>query len=356
MQTKEKKILKREFIQAELNASKREQYIEDRLSPENFSFWFPKIKNCGMKVPESQFFIMPLDVFMGSIDKICDSKVPDTLIDWINQEVAPNVSAYGMFLKNGIFSNKFNFNNCLTTSATVAQNFIDIQYGSLLVGAGGLTELVLREYIHSDRKKTATIYNGLPLRVEARVFYDFDARKTLYTANYWDYNYVASNLYDRADAIIFNHVRPEIEKGFAEHSKAIEVEVCKRMASVTGLDGIWSVDVMVDEKGQYWLIDMARGFRSTYNEGLYDEAALEAYKSGRRLSDEPPFLSPELFVVPEMRVKTYDGETVVYRRQGKAVVKYVYGVEHANEQEKAVGSESSVFPIAPALPTVIVDA
>ena len=30
------------------------------------------------------------------------------------------------------------------------------------------------------------------------------------------------------------------------------------------LSGIWSVDILEDEQGEFWLIDMALGYRSAY--------------------------------------------------------------------------------------------
>lgn len=66
---------------------------------------------------------------------------------------------------------------------------------------------MVRKFIESSAGMTPCIYNGLPLRPEFRVFYDFDARKPIFTANYWDYDYVYPHLYHATDKIIFEHER-----------------------------------------------------------------------------------------------------------------------------------------------------
>ena len=59
--------------------------------------------------------------------------------------------------------------------------------------ADGYSEFVIRDLIKSSNTKL-TIYNGLPLNTEIRVFYDFDNKKVMYSHNYWDYDYCKNNL------------------------------------------------------------------------------------------------------------------------------------------------------------------
>ena len=76
---------------------------------------------------------------------------------------------------------------------------ININYAAMCCGAdmgGGCNELVVRERILHDARVTPCIYSGLPLRSEFRVFYDFDLKKVLFTANYWEYDYIYEHLYD----------------------------------------------------------------------------------------------------------------------------------------------------------------
>jgi hypothetical protein len=54
----------------------------------------------------------------------------------------------------------------------------NIQYESLTLDTGKNHEVVLREWIPCP-EDTTRIYNGMPLRPEMRLFYDFDKHLTL---------------------------------------------------------------------------------------------------------------------------------------------------------------------------------
>lgn len=82
------------------------------------------------------------------------------------------------------------------------------------------------------------------LRTEIRVFYDMDSRKLLYSANYWDYDYVRPHLYNRTDIILFDATRDEIQKGYAEHVGRAEALVSEHFKDVD-LPGKWSIDIYI---------------------------------------------------------------------------------------------------------------
>ena len=132
------------------------------------------------------------------------------------------------------------------------------------MGADGCDEIVVREFIESNSKVTPCIYNGLPLRSEFRVFYDFEEQKPIFTVNYWDFNYVYPHLYAATDKIIFEHERNRLEKAFSENRDRVQAMVDTAMKRVNGLNGQWSVDILMDESGTLWLIDMAIAQRSAY--------------------------------------------------------------------------------------------
>jgi hypothetical protein len=148
----------------------------------------------------------------------------------------------------------------------MAEAIAQINYASLCVGAGGFSELVVRDYIHCDSRTTPTIYNGLPLVPEFRVFYDFETREPMYTVNYWEYDYVQPNLYAATDKIIFEHERERIENAFYGRSDEVELLVARHMRNVDGLSGQWSIDIML-ASDKYWLIDMAQAKNSAYFRG-----------------------------------------------------------------------------------------
>lgn len=238
------------------------------LSKNNLSFWFPKIKDCGIKVPETTIISVPEDVqryfYLSSWNK--DEQA---IIEWVEQNVKPLMAKKVYFLKNAVFSNKFNFQSCITRSTKIADDIIGINYAALCLGAMGLDEIILREIIPHDIAKVPTIYSGMPLRSEFRVFYDFDKHVVLYSANYWDFDYCSPKMYDKTDKIVFDYMRSEISEKFIANQKHVEELVGIHMKDVD-LNGKWSIDILLDGHGAFWLIDMAVAQNSVYWDKTYE--------------------------------------------------------------------------------------
>lgn len=236
------------------------------LTPEknDFSFWFPKIEHCGLNVPKSLIFHVPEHIqkhfFLEGED---DYEVIDK---WLKECVIPVLKKEDMhllFVKNATFSNKFHATSCMATWHTLLDAITSINYNALMVGAEGLSELVVRERIMHNSQSTPCIYNGLPLRSEFRVFYDFTKRKVIFVENYWNYGYVFPNLRDATDKIIFEHERERLEREFDNRKQEVSELVASAMENVTGFEGPWSVDIML-EGDTYYLIDMALAEMSAY--------------------------------------------------------------------------------------------
>lgn len=241
-------------------------------NPNNFHNWFPKIKDCGISVPNSTVIRVPENV-MKAFSMENTEKSQDIVEKWVKRTVMPafykHQNRFGVFMKNGTFSNKFNANNCIlplsSTYGSIAKNILDINYMSLMCGVGGNTEIVLRNMIPFDSYKVATIYNGLPFRPEFRIFYDFDNHELCYSVNYWDWDYCYSRISRRAtERIVYEACYPRIKEIFDSKYEEAEQIVAKLMKNITGLEGIWSIDLLLDEKNTFWLIDMAIGYQSAY--------------------------------------------------------------------------------------------
>lgn len=246
--------------------------------PNNLSNWYPKIKDCGIKTPETIIVTCPKDIiksfFMDDPDK--DRKI---IMEWAST-LMPKVKELKMgafvFIKNGNFSNKFDASSCIVHSwseAEIAMAIIDINYTALMFGAGGIEEIVFREFIDYNNAVVPCIYNGLPFRPEYRVFYDFDTHEVLYSVNYWDWGYChEAMLRNATDRIVYETYYCVIDHNFQKHKKEVEALVTSRMEKVTGLNGRWSIDIMQKNtnmtKGfdpdNLWLIDMAVAERSAY--------------------------------------------------------------------------------------------
>lgn len=237
------------------------------MNKNNFSYWFEKIKDIDeFKIPKSLIFKVPEEIQEYLYDP-CGKE--DKINDWLKQNVVPeiekNIKTPFFFVKNATFSDKYS-NSCMTYLTTLLHNFININYGALCVGAGGIDELIVREYIMSDDRVTPKIYNGLPLRNEIRIFYDFDERKVLYSVNYWDYDYCKSSMSSLTDKIIFEYMKDNLAYFYQDFHEDIERKVSKAMEKVD-LTGKWSIDILTDGYGNDWLIDMAEAERSAYWRG-----------------------------------------------------------------------------------------
>ena len=235
----------------------------------NVSYWFPKIKDCGIKVPETFIKEIPVELFGHLFIEHPEEDI-DYIYNWVKTELMPSIpkELRGLiFVKNGAFSNKFDFNTCAVryNALDLTRAIVEINYASLMFDTGGNTEIVIRERIPFDESKTPTIYHGMPLRNEYRIFYDFDKNKPLYIVNYWDWNYcykaISRNMTDK---IVYEVHYPLLEDKYEQHKDCVFQGITHYLSKVNGLSGIWSIDILEDEHGGMWLIDMALGYRSAY--------------------------------------------------------------------------------------------
>ena len=250
-------------------------YKEDREYPENFSNWFPHIKNIGTfnmaDVISNQIFTWEECEIMQETDDI--NKVNWDKINEILKPTLDKMERYQIYsIKNGCFSNKFEFNTCLATRDNLAEQLWKINYQSSMFETGGYTELVVRKYIPDDLQHCLTIYNGMPLRTEVRVFYNMETKKIEYLVDYWNYEYCHNSLHTLNDKLIFDIFHNKIEKVDVtlhelEYNRIVKIieEKIDTLEFDGELEGIWSIDFMYDEwTNKIYLIDMARGFRSAY--------------------------------------------------------------------------------------------
>lgn len=241
-----------------------------------FSHWYPKVKNCGIPTPQS-VVINTSEELLNNNNFYMENWEEDmaTIKSWVDSEVLPKLDSCGLghkplFVKNSKFSGKFNANaNCFAMRHNLAEHIANIMYEDLCFDVGGENEIVIRERINYHLESVPCIYNGLPLRPEFRVFYDFDSRQVIFTANYWDYDYVYSHLYDRTDRIVFDAMRAEQTETFEAYKDYVAEAVAKHMAGVQGLHGPWSIDIM--------FADYPDDVRKKYIEGYSHDGEFEDY-------------------------------------------------------------------------------
>lgn len=269
----------------------RDSQAEDMFARDkmlDYSYWKPKVEKCPIKMPKSIVIKIPENSLSELCGHFCLEHYREdikAIQEWVDTEIIPKLDEakmYGLlFVKNGRFSNKFNAKSCMCMREDLATSIADINYHAIMFDAGGLSEIVIEERIHANYGKVPTIYNGLPYRPEFRVFYDFDTQEHLYTVNYWDYDYVYPHLHEMTDKLVFNAMRIQMDTAFNENKERVSKAVAEAMKSAEGLSGKWSIDILLDESDNLWLIDMAIAERSAYWE-LHEKYEKEQAYSRRK--------------------------------------------------------------------------
>lgn len=241
--------------------------FEHSISPENeLSFWYPKTANIGFKTPSTIITSFTDEetnlIKSGKWNNLSEKEILERIRLVAKQNKIINLNKK-MFIRLGTSSNKFNFNSCHI-------NGIGELYQKLIITFNDMyfklewqknIELVLREYIKTNYQRN-TIYNGMPLNTEFRVFYDFDENRILGIFNYWEKNTMLDNLHNEQDLISFANTTHEIENHFNELYPFLKDEVEVKLPNAN-LKGKWSVDFLYDGK-DFVLIDMAHAECSYY--------------------------------------------------------------------------------------------
>lgn len=176
------------------------------------------------------------------------------------------------FIKTGMFSSKFQFANAKCTEPLEMGEYFQVVNGfAMEVGAGHSVEIVAREYIE-DVEGNPTIYNGMPLRTEFRVFLDADAGTLIGTVPYW-HPIVMKQALERGvaetirqDYQTYSAHEDKLTADYNAHLGRVERGVQKLLPHLR-LTGKWSLDVMKNGDDLY-LIDMAPMEQSALTELL----------------------------------------------------------------------------------------
>lgn len=211
------------------------------------------------------------------------------------------------FIKTGTFSGKFQFANAHCTEPDeIGQYFHVITNFAMSVGAGETADLAVRDYIPDTRENAPTIYNGMPLRCEYRLFIDFGdnpeaqnhtepTRRAAYAhkfanphepddspahimgiTHYWHRRVMRQHFamlnnpefagysgINPQDAATYRAYEAELDAQFNQHLNTVRAGVEELLPAMyaEGFRGQWSMDVMVNttDTGEttLYLIDMA---------------------------------------------------------------------------------------------------
>ena len=251
-------------------------------------YWLPKVAEVSpFKIPDTKIIKVPLSLLqLGRVFEY--GELTPTTFKIIN-EYCKKVFDLNLdetyFIKNGVFSSKFDFRNAKVTTpqevSELGQYLFYIhqqacQMASLLnnksfYGCGTTTEWVVRKYIESPVKET--IYMGLPLNTEYRIFVDFDTKTILSDNQYWDNNVMNKrfkenrNSHDVHDVITYNMASERLEKTYNKNINKVREMVQELLENNVEMTGQWSIDIM-QVKDDFYLIDMALAENSFYYDSV----------------------------------------------------------------------------------------
>lgn len=250
-------------------------YIDMVSNPNAFPYWFEALSEVGFKQPKTVYKMMSYEEFNKYSNFFCgegtdltnelENEIMLPLLSKLN--VQKNVNMY--FIKNGCYSNKFDFKTCLTNINELTDNFVNIQYNSLMRETEGYPFIVIREYIE-PKMWFGEIYNGMPMRVEFRVFYDFETKDVMGVMNYWNYDYCKGHLTQKDDEI-FKKASEKINAIFDLNKDYVSNYVKEKLKNVRHMRGQWSLDFMLnnsDIENDLYFIDAAIAQQSAYYEEL----------------------------------------------------------------------------------------
>lgn len=244
--------------------------------------WLPSLveaaqKQTFFKVPATTIIKVPITLLQLTR---CDymELTPATLavVDRFCQKVFRLDEAKDYFVKTGTYSSKFDFRNAHIHGAKEVRelgeyllyiHFLALQMASPLTnkqiyGASTTNEWAVREFIQ-DVENNPTIYKGMPLHTEYRVFVDFETKKVIGVSPYWHPDLMAERFGHGEDAdsphqihdyIVFKAHEEKLMQRYDEHVDEVCMNIEKMLPDIR-LTGQWSVDVM-QNRDDFWLIDM----------------------------------------------------------------------------------------------------
>ena len=261
--------------------------------PNTMSNWLFAIKEVVdqtnfFKIPRTRIIKVPLALLQSTrVYEYQDlSPLSLEIINRYAQKVFELDLEKDYFIKTGTFSSKFDFRNAKVTKGQEVSElgsylwYIQHQANQMasplnnrvIYGVSSNNEWVVREFI-DDKENNPTIYNGLPLHTEYRVFVDFDTEEVIGISPYWHPEVMKESFLDigvsapiqkNHDYINYINHEETLMKRYEESKDLVVSEVLKLLKDCK-LKGQWSIDVM-QNGSDFWLIDMARASESALSD------------------------------------------------------------------------------------------
>lgn len=283
----------------------------------SMGYWFPHLVTaCAdqsfFRLPATTIAEVPVDLLqMSRMDYAQINETTKAIVDRWAMGAFELDTAQDYFIKTGTYSQKFDFRNARVTAGNevtelgeyllylsswavqMANPFTMAQteHGLRLIDKPAVTgvsttrEWVVREFIE-DNTDSLTIYNGMPLRTEFRVFVDLDDAAEVGSADpvigvspYWEPETMMTRFTKgldaddpnmRHDAVTYLAHQKTLMARYHQHVGAVteHVREIARNLAVSGMTGQWSIDVMhngtdaATGEELFYLIDMAEAASS----------------------------------------------------------------------------------------------
>ena len=145
-----------------------------------------------------------------------------------------------------------------------------------IYGMATTVEWVVRDFIE-DKEDNPTIYNGLPLHTEYRVFVDMNSSQVLSVENYWRPD-VMEQRFERPaltgleevdnvhDAITYGANKQRLCERYEANKDTVAAHIKELLPNID-LNGQWSIDVM-QNGDDFYIIDMATAESSAFYESV----------------------------------------------------------------------------------------
>lgn len=246
-----------------------DMYNDNKQDKNNISYWFNEINKLKNKfiIPNTIIINIPLNIYKILLEDVWQDEDIKTIDKFLSGIEYLPLKKY--FIKSGNFSGKFDFDNCCKCIdiKNLKLNLKHIYYNSMLVDCPISPEFVIREFIETDNNRPS-IYNGLKLNTEFRVFYNFDKHQIIDIINYWDKETMLNALQVfPEDLETFKSIMDDIENEFNQE-RSFLYEQCQKYLSEIYIPGSWSIDFMLVKEHTFALIDMALAENSYYLEKI----------------------------------------------------------------------------------------
>lgn len=263
------------------------------LNKNTMGYWLPKIigpirKDGFFKIPKTKILKVPLPLLQST--RVLDyQELTPTSYEIINRYIKKALDLdedKDYFVKTGTYSSKFDFRNAKVTGSkevnelgsylwfmqNSAVNLASPLNNKSIYGVSTTNEWVVREFI-DDIEDNPTIYKGLPLHTEYRIFVDFDKNTVIGKTMYWDSKMMKDRFLNHEDSssphqihdyIIYAAHEEKLYKRYEENIDRIVSNIEKVIENID-LSGQWSIDIMQNGE-DFYIIDMALAKDSALNE------------------------------------------------------------------------------------------